>query len=96
MSEVNPRKRPIEEEAADLPGEAVPPEASPTPPPSPPDPPGRAAPRSRGAEGKAYKGLRHFAMMVCRAVEERGTTTYNEVADRLVERVMHDLSLIHI
>lgn len=30
------------------------------------------------------KGLRHFAVRVCRKVEEKGVTTYNEVADELV------------
>ncbi|KAG4071884.1 hypothetical protein HA402_006045 [Bradysia odoriphaga] len=31
------------------------------------------------------KGLRHFSMKVCEKVKEKGTTTYNEVADELVE-----------
>lgn len=39
---------------------------------------------------KAYKGLRHFSMMVCKKVEEKGTTSYNEVADELVQRVLED------
>eukprot|EP00941_MAST-03F_sp_MAST-3F-sp1_P004712 g4712.t1 len=30
------------------------------------------------------KGLRHFSMKVCKKVEQKGTTTYNEVADELV------------
>eukprot|EP00636_Phaeomonas_parva_P008727 CAMPEP_0118855580 /NCGR_PEP_ID=MMETSP1163-20130328/3350_1 /TAXON_ID=124430 /ORGANISM="Phaeomonas parva, Strain CCMP2877" /LENGTH=439 /DNA_ID=CAMNT_0006788491 /DNA_START=120 /DNA_END=1440 /DNA_ORIENTATION=- len=30
------------------------------------------------------KGLRHFSMRVCKKVEEKGTTTYNEVAEELV------------
>ena len=34
------------------------------------------------------KGLRHFSMMVCKRVEEKGTTTYNEVADELVAKVV--------
>ena len=34
---------------------------------------------------KVNKGLRHFSMMVCKKVEEKGTTTYNEVADELVK-----------
>ncbi|XP_037949946.1 transcription factor Dp isoform X2 [Teleopsis dalmanni] len=33
---------------------------------------------------KAGKGLRHFSMKVCEKVKEKGTTTYNEVADELV------------
>jgi len=35
--------------------------------------------------GKAGdKGLRHFSMKVCEKVEQKGKTTYNEVADELV------------
>ena len=30
------------------------------------------------------KGLRHFSMKVCEKVEQKGRTTYNEVADELV------------
>jgi Transcription factor DP/E2F/DP family winged-helix DNA-binding domain len=37
---------------------------------------------------KTLKGLRHFSMMVCKKVEEKATTTYNEVADELVQQVM--------
>lgn len=33
---------------------------------------------------KVNKGLRHFSMKVCEKVKEKGTTTYNEVADELV------------
>lgn len=33
---------------------------------------------------KNQKGLRHFSMKVCEKVKEKGTTTYNEVADELV------------
>jgi len=33
------------------------------------------------------RGLRHFSMKVCEKVEERGTTTYNEVADELVREL---------
>lgn len=39
---------------------------------------------------KAYKGLRHFSMMVCKKVEEKGTTSYNEVADELVAAVIEE------
>lgn len=38
----------------------------------------------RRKNDKAGKGLRHFSMRVCEKVEEKGTTTYNEVADELV------------
>ncbi|OQR79699.1 transcription factor Dp-1-like [Tropilaelaps mercedesae] len=40
---------------------------------------------SRGGTGAAGgKGLRHFSMKVCEEVRKRGKTTYNEVADALV------------
>jgi transcription factor Dp-1 len=39
---------------------------------------------------KPYKGLRHFSMMVCKKVEEKGTTSYNEVADELVTAVIEE------
>lgn len=34
---------------------------------------------------KVGKGLRHFSMKVCEKVKEKGVTTYNEVADELVQ-----------
>ncbi|XP_034653357.1 transcription factor Dp isoform X1 [Drosophila subobscura] len=37
---------------------------------------------------KAGKGLRHFSMKVCEKVQEKGKTTYNEVADELVSEEM--------
>lgn len=37
---------------------------------------------------KVNKGLRHFSMKVCEKVKEKGKTTYNEVADELVEDEM--------
>jgi len=43
--------------------------------------------KSTGTTGAA-RGLRHFSMMVCQKVEEKGTTTYNEVADELVKKVI--------
>mmetsp|Transcript_11487 Transcript_11487/g.29068 ORF Transcript_11487/g.29068 Transcript_11487/m.29068 type:complete len:443 (+) Transcript_11487:229-1557(+) len=43
--------------------------------------------RSSGTTSAA-RGLRHFSMMVCQKVEEKGTTTYNEVADELVKKVV--------
>lgn len=47
-------------------------------------------PPAKKPDGKSYKGLRHFSMMVCKKVEEKGTTTYNEVADELVAKVIED------
>ena len=38
---------------------------------------------------KGSKGLRHFSMKVCKKVEEKGLTTYNEVADELVKEFAH-------
>ena len=35
------------------------------------------------------RGLRHFSMKVCEKVEEKGTTSYNEVADEV--SCMHDV-----
>lgn len=34
---------------------------------------------------KVGKGLRHFSMKVCEKVRKKGTTSYNEVADELVQ-----------
>jgi len=43
--------------------------------------------------GKAGdKGLRHFSMKVCEKVEQKGKTTYNEVADELVAEFAVDTS----
>eukprot|EP00126_Sphaerothecum_destruens_P001709 Sdes_comp15122_c0_seq1m3931 len=36
------------------------------------------------SSSKMSKGLRHFSMKVCQKVQEKGTTSYNEVADELV------------
>ncbi|PJF18353.1 Transcription factor E2F/dimerization partner (TDP) domain-containing protein [Paramicrosporidium saccamoebae] len=36
---------------------------------------------------KGDKGLRHFSTRVCAKVEEKGATTYNEVADELVQEI---------
>jgi hypothetical protein len=49
-----------------------------------------ASPSSSAAGEKSSRGLRHFSMMVCKKVEEKGTTTYNEVADELVRQVVAD------
>ncbi|CAD7704488.1 unnamed protein product [Ostreobium quekettii] len=41
--------------------------------------------RAEGPRGRAAgKGLRHFSTKVCEKVENKGVTTYNEVADELV------------
>lgn len=45
--------------------------------------------RRRNAD-RTGRGLRHFSMKVCKKVEEKGTTTYNEVADELVEEVSRE------
>ena len=37
---------------------------------------------------KANKGLRHFSMKVCKKVEEKQCTSYNEVADELVHEFL--------
>lgn len=39
---------------------------------------------SNDADTAKRKGLRHFAVRVCKKVEEKSVTTYNEVADELV------------
>lgn len=38
-------------------------------------------------ESKLDKGLRHFSAKVCAKVEEKGSTSYNEVADELVHEI---------
>lgn len=52
----------------------------------------RASPTNSvtGEKSSSNRGLRHFSMMVCQKVEEKGTTTYNEVADELVKKVIAD------
>lgn len=52
-------------------------------------PPGRssqtptsaAASSMAGSQDKSSKGLRHFSMRVCKKVEEKGRTNYNEVGE---------------
>jgi len=44
--------------------------------------------RRQSAIDKKEKGLRHFAVRVCQKVESKVTTTYNEVADELVQEVL--------
>ncbi|XP_078474312.1 transcription factor Dp-1-like isoform X1 [Lampetra planeri] len=42
----------------------------------------------KGRKGdKNGKGLRHFSMKVCEKVQQKGTTSYNEVADELVGEI---------
>ena len=42
--------------------------------------------RKRSKKGeKGGKGLRHFSMKVCEKVQRKGVTSYNEVADELVQ-----------
>ncbi|XP_046919654.1 transcription factor Dp isoform X2 [Dermatophagoides farinae] len=41
-------------------------------------------------DSKTGKGLRHFSMKVCEKVRNKGTTTYNEVADELVAEFSDD------
>lgn len=45
-----------------------------------------------GSADKNLKGLRHFSLKVCRKVEEKGRTNYNEVADELVAEVLNSKS----
>ncbi|GKY99016.1 transcription factor dpl-1 [Mayamaea pseudoterrestris] len=89
----NPRKRPIEEQASDVPMEVEVATGASSPLLLPSADAATAASSTsvpKRPDSKAYKGLRHFSMMVCRTVEEKTTTTYNEVADELVERIVHD------
>lgn len=50
----------------------------------------KSSPGTTSGEPKTNRGLRHFSMMVCKKVEEKGTTTYNEVADELVRKVIEE------
>lgn len=45
----------------------------------------------KDAANKTDKGLRHFSAKVCSKVEEKGCTTYNEVADELVREFELDI-----
>lgn len=42
-------------------------------------------PEVKRKKEKGGKGLRHFSMKVCEKVQRKGTTSYNEVADELVQ-----------
>lgn len=46
----------------------------------------------RRKSDKVGKGLRHFSMKVCEKVKEKGSTTYNEVADELVAEEVQNQS----
>lgn len=48
-------------------------------------PPSGGIQSRRRKTDKVGKGLRHFSMKVCEKVKEKGVTTYNEVADELVQ-----------
>lgn len=45
------------------------------------------------SNSKAEKGLRHFSAKVCAKVEEKGSTSYNEVADELVQEMGSELGV---
>ena len=49
--------------------------------------------RIGGASMKGSTGLRHFSLKVCQKVEEKQLTTYNEVADELVNEFMREKEL---
>ncbi len=55
-------------------------------------PAGGASAATPGSADKSLKGLRHFSLKVCRKVEEKGRTNYNEVADELVAEVLNQKS----
>lgn len=48
---------------------------------------------SLGAD-KVSKGLRQFSLRVCQKVEEKGCTTYNEVADELVNEFANEANTL--
>jgi hypothetical protein len=50
----------------------------------------KQSPGGSSDKTSASRGLRHFSVMVCKKVEEKGTTTYNEVADELVTKVVEE------
>lgn len=49
--------------------------------------------QTAAAAAKAEKGLRHFSAKVCAKVEEKGSTSYNEVADELVHEMGSELGV---
>jgi len=48
----------------------------------------RVKTKASPAGEKSNRGLRHFSIIVYNKVKEKGTTTYNEVADELVQKVL--------
>ncbi|CAJ1954641.1 unnamed protein product [Cylindrotheca closterium] len=52
----------------------------------------RAKTKASPAGEKSNRGLRHFSIIVYNKVKEKGTTTYNEVADELVQKVLSERS----
>lgn len=50
----------------------------------------RAKEKQATAVEETAKGLRHFSEKVCKKVEEKGSTTYNEVADELVSEYLEE------
>jgi len=46
--------------------------------------------RKRKSRDKFSKGLRHFSMRLCKKVEEKVMTTFNEVADEIVAEFFRD------
>jgi len=52
----------------------------------------RAKTKSSPNGEKSNRGLRHFSVIVYNKVKEKGTTTYNEVADELVQNVLAERS----
>lgn len=83
---VPPRSETAAERKAASPSVDPPKSSSPSTPPLQPKTSSRS--RKGTSDVKSFKGLRHFSMMVCKKVEEKGETTYNEVADELVKQVM--------
>jgi hypothetical protein len=75
---------------AAVPAPVAVPVAAPTPQKPPANTTKSPAEGSTTSSSKPYKGLRHFSMMVCKKVEEKGTTSYNEVADELVNHVVEE------
>ena len=47
----------------------------------------KSLPQTPGTGEREQKGLRHFSMRVCEKVEEKKHTSYNEVANELVEEL---------
>lgn len=54
----------------------------------------RGATTAASSAAKTEKGLRHFSARVCAKVEEKGCTSYNEVADELVTELGSELGVL--